>query len=59
MVFNQDQGEVKDSLNRIMSNVKEVNQDGREIKDSQIQISEESIKMNNTLEHSVLKQFLQ
>ena len=37
----------------------EVNRDGRAIKDSQIQILEENTKMNNSLEQSVLKQFLQ
>ena len=41
--FNQIQGEIKVSLNRIMKEAKEVNQDGREIKDSQIRVSEENI----------------
>ena len=56
MIFNRDQGAIKDSLNRIVKEVKEVNRDGREIKDSQIRISEENIKMNNNSEHNVLKQ---
>ena len=41
-----------------MKEMTEVNQDGTEIKDSQIWISEENIKMNNSSEQSVLKQIL-
>ena len=43
MIFNQDQGEIKDSLNWIMKEVKEVNWDGRAIKGSKIQVSEENM----------------
>ena len=41
-----------------MKKEKEVNQDGRAIKDSQIQILEENIKMINYSRQSVLKQIL-
>ena len=41
-----------------MKEVKEVNQDGREIKDSQIRISEENIEMINYSRESVLKEIL-
>ena len=41
-----------------MKEVKEINWDGRVIKDSQIQISEENIKMINCSRQSVLKQIL-
>ena len=56
--FNWIQGKIKGSLGRIMKEMKEVNRDGREIKDSQIQISEENIEMLNYSRQSVLKQIL-
>ena len=43
VVFNRIQREIKGSLGRIMKKVKEVNWDGRAIKDSQIWISEENM----------------
>jgi len=48
MIFNRDQGAIKDSLNRTMKEVKEVNRGERAIKDSQIWISEENIEMYNS-----------
>jgi len=42
-----------------MKEMKEVNQDGRAIKDSQIQILEENIEMINCSRQSVLKQILE
>ena len=56
--FNWIKGEIKDSLNQIMKEVKEVNRDGRAIKGSQIQMSEENIEMINCSRQSVLKQIL-
>ena len=43
--FNQIKREIKGSLDHIMKELKEVNQDGREIKDSHIRISEENIEI--------------
>ena len=40
---NQIQGAIKGSLGWIMKGMKEVNRDGRAIKDSQIQVSEENM----------------
>lgn len=57
MIFNRNQGAIKDSLNWITKEVKEVNWDGREIKDSQIQISEENIEMYNSKSRVYLNNF--
>lgn len=57
MIFNQDQEAIKDSLNRIMKEVKEVKKDGRAIKDSQIRISEENIEMYNSKSRVYLNNF--
>jgi len=58
VIFNHIKGDIKGSLDWIMKEVKEVNQDGREIKDSQIRISEENIEMINYSRESVLKEIL-
>jgi len=43
VVFNRIQKEIKGSLGQIMKQVKEVNRDGRAIKDSHIRILEENM----------------
>ena len=55
---NRIEGAIKGSLCQIMEGMKEVNWDGREIKGSQIWVSEENIKMTNCGKQSVLKQVL-
>jgi len=58
VAFNRIQRGINGLLCRIMNKVKEVNRDGREIKDSQIRILEENMEMINCSKQSVLKQIL-
>jgi len=52
--LNQIQREIKGSLGQIVKEMKEVNQDGKAIKDSQIHISDENVEMINYSKQSVL-----